>query len=173
MSISAILRALGWIPVVWLLGVHLLVERGRLPRDGAAFRLAGCAAAGLVITAGVMFAMWPVAALGLLWLRTEVFAHRHSLELDEARRERFRREGPQPRLVRPAAGQVGTISQRIESATRRRPRFGPRAVNAVFKIEVMIAAIIALVAFSAWAQHQKASFDQNANTTLCRLRGGC
>jgi hypothetical protein len=92
MSASLFMQTLGWVPVVWLVTTHLLVERGKLPRDGVALRIAGCAAAAVVITAAVVADMWPVAALGLLWLRTEVFAHRHPIHEFQAHREQVRRE---------------------------------------------------------------------------------
>lgn len=92
MSASLILQTLGWVPVAWLVTTHLLVERGRLARDGVALRLAGCAAAAVVITAAALANMWPVAALGLLWLRTEVFAHRHPIHEYRAHREQVRHE---------------------------------------------------------------------------------
>lgn len=95
MSYSLTLETLGWIPVVWLVTTQLFVERGRLPRDGVALRLAACGAALVVVTVAALAGLWPVAALGLLWLRTEVFAHQHPIHEFRAHREQVRRERAQ------------------------------------------------------------------------------
>ena len=91
MSAHTILQTLGWVPVLWLVTVHLLVDRRRLPRDGWALRIAACAAAAVVIAASIQADMWPLAGLGLLWLRSEVFAHRHPIHEFQAYREQARR----------------------------------------------------------------------------------
>jgi hypothetical protein len=80
MSVTTVVQALGWIPVVWLLATHLLHDRGRLPDHATALRIAGFAAAATVVAGAVATSMWPLAALGVLWLRSEVFAHRHRRE---------------------------------------------------------------------------------------------
>jgi hypothetical protein len=77
MSVTTVLEALGWIPVVWLLAVHTLHDRGRLPDHARSLRVAGFVAAATVVAGAVATRMWPLAALGVLWLRSEVFAHRH------------------------------------------------------------------------------------------------
>jgi hypothetical protein len=84
MSVPVVEQALEWLPVLWLVTVHLLIERGRLPRGGWAFRIAAGTAAASVLAASLATGMWPVAALGLLWLRTEVFRHPHATESDLA-----------------------------------------------------------------------------------------
>src|SRR5690242_3566842 len=84
MSVTVVLQALGWVSVVWLVVVYAMVQRGRLPGDGRAYRIAGSAAAASVVAASVAEEIWPVAVLGLLWLRTEVFGHRHHLPHDQA-----------------------------------------------------------------------------------------
>ncbi len=279
MSASLILQTLGWVPVVWLVTAHLLVERGHGSRDGANLRIAGCAAAVVVVAAAIVANMWPVAALGLLWLRTEVFAHRHPIhefqahreqvrqeraERDQARHELAEQEHDQPVLVprdvpggiphdqpipsaeddeahqaaagRPADRHPAQVSPGVHlppdhpaptgpapslpaqtlirtddpagggSATLPRPRRNPRpttgrgsvepdptrpggahpggthpgrrgsgsrALDAIFKIEVMVVVIVVLVAIGAFAQHQRHDFNHKANKSLCRLLGGC
>ena len=274
MSATLILETLGWVPVAWLVAVLLLVDRGRLPRDGLALRIAGCAAAAVVVAAAAVANMWPVAALGLLWLRTEVFAHRHPIHefhahREHARQDRARREqaaagrssaeaevtelalieqglsepGPtdlpadqqpndgrgdeaqhrpkrlQPDLAHqtlaqlelPTPGQTrqrqishghanpGQSDRRPPPSGLPRPRasygggsrpgrpgtpdsthhhrpaksLGARIIDAIFKIEVMIVVIVALVIFGIWAQHQRIVFTQNADSSLCKLMGGC
>ncbi len=45
MSVADIIQAFGWIPVAWLLTVHVLIRAGRLPRHGYHVRIAGWVAA--------------------------------------------------------------------------------------------------------------------------------
>ncbi|GLY18338.1 hypothetical protein LWF15_23580 [Kineosporia rhizophila] len=98
MSVAEIIQAFGWIPVCWLLAVHILIRLGRLPRYGAAVRVAGYVAALTIVAAAVSTRMWPIAVLGLLFMRTELLGHRHADERDDNRLmtmfERFRRSAP-------------------------------------------------------------------------------
>jgi hypothetical protein len=43
----------------------------------------------------------------------------------------------------------------------------------LFKIEIVIAVVIALVLFGIWSTHQRGSFNDRANHSLCGLMGGC
>jgi hypothetical protein len=212
MSARTILITLGWVPVLWLVIAQFLVDRRRLPRDGAGLRVAGCAAAIVVVTAGVFTQMWPVAALGLLWLRTEVFAHRHPIHEFQAYREQARRDAaPKPTGTKPTTGTKGTAPVPLKvadlvGAQRRRPapapgraashvtshtaaqqagrrtaykaehppkpqRLGPRTVDAIFKIEVIIVVIVALVLFGSWAESHRSNFNRKANTSVCQFLG--
>ena len=246
MSAHVILQTLGWIPVLWLLAVQVLVDRQRLPRDGVALRIAACAGAAVVIAVSIEENIWPLAGLGLLWLRTEVFAHRHPIHEFQAYREQARRDrldrlhhldhddhepvdhgrvdhgqvdhGPPPQrqplqdelllkkerlpenltpsgpVRRREAGHTTTTSgprtaphlarqSAAYDAGRRtaykadhpphQQRLGPRAVNAIFKIEVIIVIIVALVALGSWAESHRSSFNHKANNSVCRLMGGC
>jgi hypothetical protein len=105
MSFAVVLQALGWVSVVWLVVVHAMVQRGRLPRDGRAYRIAGCAAATSVVAAGVAEEIWPVAVLGVLWLRTEIFGHRHHIP------DRRIQAGEAPALGHARAGQARALGQ--------------------------------------------------------------
>jgi hypothetical protein len=103
MSVAVILQALGWVSAVGLVTVHLMIKRGRLRSDGRAYRIAGCAAAASVVAASVSAGIWPVAVLGLLWLRIEVFGHRHHVPENQ-----FPALGPGPVF---AQGHVITAGQ--------------------------------------------------------------
>ncbi|GAB3268333.1 hypothetical protein [Kineosporia babensis] len=83
MSVAEIIQAFGWIPVCWLLAVHILIRMGRLPRYGRAVRMAGYLAALTIVAAAVTTRMWPIAVLGLLFMRTELLGHRHAEESPE------------------------------------------------------------------------------------------
>jgi hypothetical protein len=80
MSLREIIQAFGWIPVCGLLTVHVLIYLGRLPRHGTAIRVAGYVAALTIVAAAVSTRMWPIAVLGLLFMRTELLGHRHHEE---------------------------------------------------------------------------------------------
>ena len=101
MSVAEIIQAFGWSPVCWLLAVHILIRLGRLPRYGTAVRVAGYVAALTIVAAAVSTRMWPIAVLGLLFMRTELLGHRHADEREDNRLlamfERFRRSGPDTR----------------------------------------------------------------------------
>ncbi|MBT0771874.1 hypothetical protein KIH74_23230 [Kineosporia sp. J2-2] len=94
MSVADVIQAFGWIPVIWLLTVHLLIRFGRLPRHGTAVRAAGFVAAVTIVAAALATRMWPIAVLGFLFMRTELFGHRHHDEREAHRlhdlMERFR-----------------------------------------------------------------------------------
>jgi hypothetical protein len=75
MSTFVVVQALAWLAAFWLAGMHLLVQRGRFPAEGRAIRAAAAAAAGSLIAAAVLTRFWPLVALGLIWLRIEVFRH--------------------------------------------------------------------------------------------------
>jgi hypothetical protein len=221
MSIHVVVQALEWLPVLWLVTVHLLIERGRLPCGGWAFRIAAGSAAASLLVASLATGTWQMAALGLLWLRTEVFAHSHPTEQGAADRHpahRARAEladtgpagtertgtGPArpgqvkdrpdrpheiriqqdwaPRPNRPnrphpdsaATPTSGPAQRRQRSAfTNGLFRFGPPAMAWLFKIEIVVVIIVALVLFAGWSAEQRSSFNHRANTTLCGLMGGC
>jgi hypothetical protein len=154
-SVPLVLQVLGWVTVVWLVTIYLLIGRGRLPHGGAAARIAGGAAAASVIAASLAANLWPVAALGLLWLRIEVFAHRHPTGQDQVPLK--------PPDTRPAtAGAWAGLR-----------RFGPRALDVLFKVEIAAVIVAALILFGFWAEQQRATFDHRTNTKLCDLMGGC
>ncbi|GLY31769.1 hypothetical protein [Kineosporia sp. NBRC 101731] len=107
MSVADIIRAFGWIPVAWLLTVHLLIRFGRAPRHGSAIRIAGWVAALTIMAAALATRMWPIAALGLLFMRTELLGHRHADEREAHRvqdlLDRFRRHEEEKRHPVPGA----------------------------------------------------------------------
>jgi hypothetical protein len=231
MSVHVAVQALEWLPVLGLVTVHVLIERGRLPRFGWAFRIAACAAAASVLAASLATGMWPVAALGLLWLRTEVFSHPPVTATPEpdpvaqntffhdkfvpsappqdpavpaasrttparttpAPQHKAREIRIQPDWVRPppargrrpgAAGtpgaKTGTKTGKKAGASRPRSgfmagllRYGPPAMAALFKIEIIVVVIVLLVLFGSWSSHQRSGFNKRSNTTLCGLMGGC
>lgn len=146
--------AAAWVAVAWLVVAHVLVERGRVHHDGPAFRAATCAAAAALIAVCVAADLLPAAALGLLWLRTEVFPHRdapHGVT-----------DGAQARAV--------SLIERARVAVARvwRP-----ALRVALRIEVVILVVVALVLIGGWVRTQNATFDRNSNDTLCRLLHGC
>jgi len=113
MSLAEIIQAFGWIPVCWLLAVHILIRLGRMPRHGTGVRVAGYVAALTIAAAAVTTRMWPIAVLGLLFMRTELLGHRHHHEREAHRMQtmidRFRRHPdlnpgpvPAPRHAQPA-----------------------------------------------------------------------
>jgi hypothetical protein len=142
-TVEIIIHLVCWAAVVALVVVHLLVERERLPRGGAAFRLAGAAAAASIVAAAVMTRFWPIAALGLLWLRTEVFAHR-----DEPGAE------PSHPWVS-LAHTVGRIAQ--------------PALAILLRIEIVVMIIVALVLAGQWAKRNGAEFNSKSDRVLCGI----
>jgi hypothetical protein len=197
MSIHVIVQALEWLPVLWLVTVHLLVERGRLPCGGWAFRIAAGSAAASLLVASLATGMWQMAALGLLWLRTEVFAHSHPSQQastgparpgqvrdrpDRPHEIRIQRDwAPRPNRPpnRPHSDSAATPASRPAQRRQRSAftnglfRFGPPAMAWLFKIEIVVVIIVALVLFAGWSAEQRSSFNHRANTTLCGLMGGC
>lgn len=211
MSVAIMLQALGWVSVLWLVTVHLLIQRGRLRQNGKAYRIAGCAAAASVVAASAAEELWPVAVLGLLWLRIEVFGHRN--HVPECRPEAAALDvlGADPDFGGPhLAGRdpvpepesmptllVGALTQgnqrptvapgAKDSAHPQRhshaphiplphiphPHLAPRVVDRVFKVEMGIVIVIALVFFGIWAEQQRASFAQNTNYVVCNWIEGC
>jgi len=229
MSVAVVLQALGWVSVLWLVTVHLLIQRGRLAQSGKAYRIAGCAAAASVVAAGAAEEIWPVAVLGLLWLRIEVFGHRH--HVPEARTSpaeqaehgssagghpagRVKNPAPDPERMptllvgalardaqRPTISRAasGTGSRPVRAsrasgspASTPRPRsgserplnrphaphiphphLGRRAVDRVFKVEMGIVIVIALVFFGLWAEQQRAAFTRNTDYVVCNWISGC
>jgi hypothetical protein len=172
MSVPVVLQALGWLPVVWLGTVHVLVERGRLPRGGRAFRISAGVAAACVVLAGVDEGMWPVAALGLLWLRSEVFGHPR-LSIAAA-----------PPLPASPSGPIPAARALPDPTPQRRPhhrsalttgfiRMVPLALAWLFKIEIVVAILVLLLLFGRWSANQRVDFNHKANRTLCILMGGC
>lgn len=100
MSVTDVVQAFGWIPVCWLLAVHVLIRFGRLPRHGRAVRIAGVVAALTVVVVAVLAQLWPVAVLGLLFGRTDLLGHRHHDEREAHRiqdlLDRFHRHRHEP-----------------------------------------------------------------------------
>ena len=146
--------AAAWLAVAWLVVAHVLAERGRVHRDGPAFRAATCAAAATLIAVCVAAGLLPAAALGLLWLRAEVFPHR---------------EAPH-RVTGAAQARAASLIGRGRGAATRlwRPM-----LRVAFRIEVVILVVVALVLIGGWARTQSATFDRNSNDSLCRLLHGC
>jgi len=112
MSATDLVQAFGWIPVCWLLTVHVLIRFGRLSRHGLAVRVAGVVAALTVVVAAVTAGLWPVAVLGLLFGRTDLLGHRHHDEREAHRvrdlLERFgRHHDTQPSQDPPARPDTG------------------------------------------------------------------
>ena len=145
--------AAAWVAVAWLVVAHVLAERGRVHRDGPAYRAATIAAAATLIAVCVAAGVLPAAALGLLWLRAELFPHR---------------DAPFPPGGAPAraAGLIGR--GRAAVARLWRP-----VLRVAFRIEVVILVVVALVLVGGWVRTQSATFNNNSNATLCRLLRGC
>jgi hypothetical protein len=194
MSVAMILQALGWVSVVCLVVVHVLIQHGRLPRDGWAYRIAGCAAAGSVVAASAAEAIWPVAVLGLLWLRIEVFGHRHHVPEPSVHAQVPARVPAQSQPVMPDVlrGALARGQQPPSASVPSRhsphphpshlhlphphlphPHIAPKTVDRVFKIEMGVVIIIALVFFGIWAEQQRDSFGRDTDTVLCNWIDGC
>jgi hypothetical protein len=182
-SVAVMLQALGWVCVVWLMAVHLMIQHGRLPQGGTAYRIAGCAAALSVVLASAVEEIWPVAVLGLLWLRIEVFGHRHAglREGDEspgpARMPLFLAgaltRGEKHPPVRSGHPSPPNRAGPAQPHHLPHPHLGPRAVDRVFKFEMAVIIVIALVLFVLWAQQQRDSVGRDANYTVCNWIQGC
>jgi hypothetical protein len=136
------------VAVVALTVVHVLVERGRLSRGGAALRLAGGSAAVCIMAAAIVTRFWPIAALGLLWLRTEVFAHRH--------------------------GPIAESQHRWAAFAHSAGRLVQPALKILLRIEIVVVAVVVLVLLGQWALRNGHEFNGKADRTLCGLmRGKC
>jgi hypothetical protein len=214
MSVAVMLQAWGWVSVVWLVTVLLLIGRGRLPAHGRAYQLAGSVAAASVIAASAAEKIWPVAVLGLLWLRVEVFGHRHRAEparahdghLERGARPDAHPEGhPDARSSRrvPAAPMPDFLVGALDRGSRPgasghhsspephpsaphsshslsaphphlpHPHLGRRAVDRVFKVEMGIVIVIAVVLFGIWAEQNRANFSSNTDYVVCNWIDGC
>jgi hypothetical protein len=188
-TVAVLLQALGWVCVVWLVTVHLMIQRGRLPRAGRAYRVAGCAAAVSVVLASAVEEIWPVAVLGLLWLRIEVFGHRHAEQEDQGGSPARTRmptflsgalaRGGKPSQPHPhSSADPGPPQHPDSSGTSHphhlpHPHLGPRAVDRVFKFEMGVIIVIALVLFVIWGQQQREAVGRDANYTVCNWIHGC
>jgi hypothetical protein len=95
-STEILVQAVGWGAAAWLLVDQIRLRRGRPP--GAGHRAAEAAAAATVIAFAVLDGLWPVAAIGLLWLRAAVFRH-----------VAFHAHLPAPHLPHPDARQQNLI----------------------------------------------------------------
>lgn len=210
MSVAVMLQALGWVSVVGLVAVHLLIQHGRLRPDGPAYRIAGCGAASCVVAASAAERIWPVAVLGLLWLRIEVFGHRHHVPAPGATPEPAGGPASSPA---PAPGRMPPFLVGAMARDKQRPasespgsKTGPpagarqppvpaqpshphlphphlphlphphldrRAVDRVFKIEMGIVIVIAVVLFGIWAEQQRDSFRTTTDHVVCNWIEGC
>ena len=204
MIVAVTMQALGWVSVVWLVTVHVLIQRGRLPRDGRAYRIAGCAAAASVVAASAAEFIWPVAVLGLLWLRIEVFGHRHhapdrqvaSRMPTKARipvQTQTQTQTPAPaRMPELIAGALAHGAERAREAQSHphaprpqlphphiphphipHPHLDTRTVDRVFRIEMGIVIVIAVVLFGLWAQEQWQGFRHDTDKVVCSWIDGC
>jgi hypothetical protein len=144
MTVLEVLQAAGWLAAVWLVTVQVLVARGRLAPGTTAVRTAGGAAAVVVVAACAAASLWPVAVLGLLWLRSEVFGHRHPATVP---------------LFTPQHGP--------------RVHLGRHAVDVIFKIEIALVVVVAAVMFVTWAMENGVAFHNRTDRTLCELVDGC
>jgi hypothetical protein len=167
MSLALVVQALGWLSVVGLVVVHLLIQRGELPADGLGYRVAGCLAAGSVVVAAAIAELWPVAVLGLLWLRIGVFGH----PVDA---------GPPVRPPQLASAELQPHAQlphaQLPHAHLPHPHLPhprPRTVNRIFKAEMTVVILIALVLFGVWSQQQHAKFERKTNRIVCSWIDGC
>jgi hypothetical protein len=221
-SVAVILQALGWVSVVGLVTVHLLIQRGRLRSDGPAYRIAGCAAAACVVAASAAEQLWPVAVLGLLWLRIEVFGHRNhvpecpaepSAPAPEPEPESAPVPERMPWLLMDALQRPKAAPSKVPPPKARRqtlpvparppqprppeahrpvqhppahlphahlphphlphPHLGRRTVDRVFKIEMGIVIVIALVLFGIWAEQQRERFTTTTDYVVCNWIEGC
>jgi hypothetical protein len=176
MSVAVMLQAWGWVSVVWLVTVHLLIRRGRLPQHGPAYQVAGSVAAISVVAASAAEDLWPVAVLGLLWLRVEVFGHRHPVE-----RRADRAAAPMPEFLVGALDRGGRHSSGHAPEQRHpehphhlpHPHLTPRAVDRVFKVEMGIVIVIAVVLFGIWADQNRHTFTTRSNYVVCNWVDGC
>lgn len=184
MSVAVMLQALGWVAVVWLVGVHVLIQHGRLPHAGRAYRIAGCAAALAVVAASAAEEIWPVAVLGLLWLRIEVFGHRHVPDCLPEYRHDTRDPAEMPALLVHTLGREepgrGPSAQAHPSHLPHlhlphvpHPHLGRRGVDLVFKVEMAVIIVIAVVFFVIWAEQQRDSFTSNTDYVVCNWIEGC
>jgi hypothetical protein len=202
MSVAVILQALGWVSVVGLVTVHLLIQKGRLPADGTAYRIAGCVASTSVVAAAAAEKIWPVAVLGLLWLRIEVFGHRHHvpeplIHAQVPARVQARTPGQIPAQAQPAMPALlhGALARRQQPPSAPvptanaphphaphlhlphphlpHPHIAPKTVDRVFKIEMGVVIIIALVLFGFWAEQQRDSFTRDTDYVVCNWIEGC
>lgn len=187
MSVAVGLEALGWLAVVWYVVVHAVVQRGRLPRDGMAYRIAGGAAAASVVMTGVVEEIWPVAVLGLLWLRTEVFGHRHHVP----DRRSAAPAAPGPPAAKMPDLLVGALARGANQAPPQprppqphsqphlphphlpHPHLARRTVDRVFRIEMGIVITIVVVLFGIWAQQQREEMGNHSNRVVCNWIDGC
>lgn len=220
MSVAVMLQVLGWVSVAWMVTVHLLVQY-RLSPDGMAYRIAGCAAAASVLAVSVAEAVWPVAVLGLLWLRTELFGHwDHVPErltappvpsparprmpalleatLTSPPRADSLRPDPRPYLPDPQVptphGANPQVANRqvadphranrqvadthaADPQVRRlhlpHPHLDRRTVDRVFKVEMGMMIIIAVVVFGIWAEQQRKAFADDTNQAVCYWINDC
>jgi hypothetical protein len=195
-DVDVLLQALGWVTIIGLVTVEMLIRRGRAAAFGPAFRWAGCAAAASVVAASLAERIWPVAVLGLLWLRTEVFGHRRG----EARAGRSapRPEhsavfvpgfGPRevPRRVPVGAGGPSVLEPEDETDLEPwhlphphlphphlpHPHLTRRFVDLAFRIEMAVVILIASVLFVVWGQQQRETVGRDANNTMCHWLREC
>jgi hypothetical protein len=192
MSVAGALQVLSWGCAFSWVTVQLLIQRGRLFEGGLAHLIAGCAAAASVIAVGASEAIWPVAVLGLLWLWIEMSGHRRLApkgRIETSIPVQTRARMPELLVSALARGskQSGSGSGSKQSpsmvlpAPKAHPHIphphlphpGKRTVDRVFKIEIGIVVIIAVVLFGIWAEQQRATFRENTNKVLCNWVEGC
>ena len=178
MSVAVMLQAWGWVSVIWLVAVHLLIRRGRLPQHGRAYQVAGSVAATSVIAASAAEDLWPVAVLGLLWLRVEVFGHRRPHD------SREHPAVPMPEFLVGALDRGRHVSPGSAGPDPEHhphhlphhlphPHLSARVVDRVFKVEMGIVIVIAVVLFGIWAQQNRATFTTRSNYVVCNWINGC
>ena len=189
-DVDVMLQALGWVSVVWLVTVEVLIRQGRMTAYGPGFRVAGCAAAASVLAASVSERIWPVAVLGLLWLRTEVFGHRRGQQDSPAARPARVYEhaavfvpGFGPREVsydppamddEPDPGDGGHFHRpHLPHPHVPHPHMTRRFVDLAFRIEMAVVILVATVLFVVWGQQQREAVGRDANNTMCHWLKKC
>ena len=144
---------ISWFAVAALAVLHILAERDRIDRHSVAFRTGAGVSASLVIASAILAGVWPAAALGLFWLRSEVMGHddRHD-----------------PGLVNPSI--TLTLGHRAKVFIRRMWR--PFMLG-LLRIELVVILIVALVLIGLWMEKERSSYYSDSNTGLCHLIGRC
>jgi hypothetical protein len=139
-----------------------------------AYRIAGSAAAVSVVATGVAEEIWPVAVLGLLWLRTEVFGHRH--HLPDGRNAAVDPGAPaakMPDLLVGALARGASQAPHLPHPHLPHPHLARRTVDRVFRVEMGIVITIVVVLFGIWAQQQREEMGNHSNRVVCNWIDGC
>jgi hypothetical protein len=142
-----------------------------------------------VVAAAATAGLWPVVALGILWLRTEVLARRppapgpargpraafgpveHRPAGEPVRAHPAARRPAGARPPGPAGEPVRTIHLTPDPSTahRPRPRSRSRLVDVAFRLEIAVVVVVVAVLLGGWVGEELDAFDRRTDATLCRL----